>query len=119
MNLKSFLLTHVEGMRRCFNLHHFDIYLIHKKTKFGMEIQIDLEYLQADIFYWKNVEMLWRKNQRDDILKLLAHEITHVLLEELALESKNQSKRHRKALERATEHTSRLLCRLYRKENPL
>lgn len=79
-----------------------------------MEIQIDLEYLQADIYYWKNVEMLWKAKKKDEILQLLAHEVSHILLEELALESKTQSKRHRKALERATEHTSRLLYRLYK-----
>lgn len=119
MTLKQFLKFHVEGMKRCFNLHHFNIYLDHKKTRYGMEISVDLEYLQANIYYWKNVEMLWREGKRSEILQILSHEITHIILEELALECKKETKRHRKALERATEHTSRLLCRLYLKENQL
>ena len=116
MKLEVFLKKHIRGMLECFCLTNFDVTTKVVKTKCLAEIDVDLEYLSAKILYGKALKRAWEKGDKELVLTTLAHEITHILLETLAETPGSKSKKHRIALEQATEHISRLLYRLYRKE---
>jgi len=114
MNLTSFLKNHLKQMQKCFVVENFDVNIRFEEIKSAMEITVDYEYLEADIVYGDKVKKLWEQNKIDQILKYLVHEITHILTGEVKIDKKNFCKTYHD--ERATEHISRLLYRLYIKE---
>lgn len=114
MTLKSFLLKHLKQMQKCFVVENFDIKVRYEKINSSMEITVDYEYLEAEIFYGDKVKMLWNKGKTDVILKYLCHEVTHIMTGEVKIDRNNFCKTYHD--ERATEHISRLLFRLYQTE---
>lgn len=113
MTLEKFLIRHTAAMLVCFNLTHFTVMFKRRpKLDCSAEIDIDLEYLEAVIFYGKKLEATYRRDKKE-VLKVLAHELSHIILENLAETPGSPKKKHRIACEQATEHVSRLLYRLY------
>jgi hypothetical protein len=113
MTLKKFLLFHSSRMLKCFNLNHFEIYLVGKtKSVSGMDVLVDYEYLSATIRYGKKMEILWKHKEKNEILTYLCHEISHLLTGAMT-DGITVSKALQKADEQTTEHISRLLLRLY------
>jgi hypothetical protein len=100
MTLKKFLQTNCLVMLRTFNLSHYEVtfYPVLEDEDTAMEIELDEEYLRADISYGKLVRFMWQQNKKRQILQILCHEISHILLP--------------KDKEATVEHISRLLFRL-------
>ena len=114
MKLIDFLNKHSKEMLFVFCLSHFEVTFKRRKNLDCLaEIDTDLEYLSATIFYGNRLEKLYRSGAYEEVLKTLAHEITHILLENLSETPGSNSKSHKVACEQATEHVSRLLYRLY------
>jgi len=114
MRLQQFLELHIEQMKVCFNITNFDIGIQRGETSNQMEISVDYEYLDAGIVYDKKIIRSWKDKDTVRILKCLAHELTHILTGELKTNHKKTECTFYD--ERATEHISRLLYRLYTKE---
>lgn len=101
-------------MQECFNLQHFDIYIGRMTPNAQMDILVDYEYMDAEIRIGKEVYTLWKNKDKEAIIRILSHEITHIL-SGLATDGIKLSKQASKQDEQATELISRLLYRLYRK----
>jgi len=114
MKLQNFLEFHLARMQECFNITHFDVEIHRDQITSAMEICVDYEYLDADIAYGKQAILRWKRGDKIRILKWLAHELTHIITGELKTNHKKTERTFYD--ERATEHLSRLLFRLYRRE---
>ena len=115
MTLIKFLVHHCQKMQRCFVIEHFEVsFLRIKKCAGVMDINIDYEYLDAVIRYDGDVEVLWKTGQKEAILKVLCHELTHILTG-MATDGITLTRQQTKQDEQANEHISRLLYRLYRR----
>jgi hypothetical protein len=116
MKLREFLEKHIVGMLVCFNLTHFGVKLARvKKLVALMDIYIDYEYLTAEIRYGKKIDVAWKLGQKERIIQILSHEITHIITGEVT-DDLTIGKARQKTEERANEHLSRLLYRLYRRK---
>ena len=116
MKLREFLCFHISRMLVTMVVEHYEV-SIKRVKKLGaiMDIDVDHEYLCAEIRYSTDVERLWRTGKRDWILDVLAHELTHILTSQITDEMR-RSKKLLKREEQVTEHVSRLLLKLYKKE---
>lgn len=113
--LHEFVSHHLKMMQICFCVEQFDVELRWKKReKYKMEISVDYEYLEATIWLGKQVEQEWARQGYRNILLWLAHELTHILTGEVKMSKSNFCVRFHD--ERATEHISRLLYKLYERE---
>jgi uncharacterized protein (DUF2344 family) len=90
-----------------FNLSHYEVTFYRTKLDedTAMEIEVDDEYLRAEISYGKLVNLQWKQRRYMDIKRTLAHEITHILCN-----------RFKGSNEPVVEHISRLLFKLYERK---
>ena len=95
-------------MLETFCLTHYSVEFYRRKldSDTAMEIEVETDYLRAEIAYGYLVQCMWRQRKRKQILQVLCHEITHILTKGI---TKNN--------EQATEHISRLLYKLYERRN--
>lgn len=122
----SFVRRHVAGLCVCMSLTHFNIKVHFCKLKGAtMDIELDHRYLDAVInIDTKSVVKMW-KDDRDEILACLAHELSHCVTSEMSdpFMWKGNSRRLTEQQvhfeERVTETVSRLALRLYKLENGL
>lgn len=115
MKIKAYLQKHTRQMQRCFIIEHYEVFVefASKKVLDGalMDIEVDDDYLRATIQYGSEIRNLYKQGNYEEVLKTLAHELTHVLISEMA--DKGEPEKENKLEERVTEHVSRLLYRLY------
>jgi len=114
MNLKAYLEHHCRVMLATFCLTHYSVQFYRQKldSDTAMEIEIETEYLRAEISYGYLVECMWRQGKKKQILQVLCHELTHVLTEILWTSKSTQRNN-----EYVTEHFGRLLYKLYERRN--
>ena len=103
MTLKHYLYFHARRMLVAFNLSHYEVEFYYAKLDddTAMEIEVDDEYLRAEISYGKLVHLQWQQHRYTDIKRTLCHEITHILVNKLKGNN-----------EPIVEHLSRLLYKL-------
>ena len=82
--------------------------------KHTMDILVDYEYLDAVIRYGRVVSKAFKRGDHEYVIRALAHETTHILTGEVKMTRRCFAPRLFD--ERATEHISRLLFRLFIKE---
>ena len=94
-------------MLRTYNLSHYEVtfYPVLQDTDTVMEIDVDTQYLRAEIAYGKLVRLMWRQKKYVQIKRTLVHEVSHILLQPLWKPNKQN-------MEQTTEHVSRLLYKL-------
>ena len=95
-------------MLETFCLTHYSVGFFHQKLDGDtvMEIEVDPEYLRAEIAYGYLVRCMWRQGKKQQILQTLCHKLCHVLTNGVTKNS-----------EQMTEHISRLLYKLYERRN--
>ena len=121
-DIRDFLKEHLIGLKQTMNLNHFKIDLVFGNLKeVTMAIEVDYRYLDAQIdIDRKTVIDQWEAGRKRRILENLAHELSHVITQELTdphhwkgVDYKKLSKRKKHYEERVTEHISRLAVELY------
>ena len=113
MQLKQFLEHHCRLMLETYKLTHYSVQFYYRKldSDTAMEIEVETEYLRAEISYGYLVRCMWTQHRKVQILQTLAHELTHILTEQLWT-SRSSTKNH----EYVTEHVGRLLYELYKRK---
>lgn len=111
----DFVFNHVENILKCANLSHFEMREIASQKANGMYIATEYDYLQFKLGYGTEwAAKHWQAGQVHFLVSFLCHEIAHIVIEEIEyhIEAK-KGQEERMWYERATEHTSRWLYRLY------
>lgn len=122
-SLDDFITMHLRNILWCGNLSNFELRILYaiekpktKKKITSMEIEVDHTYLEFDLGY--NEEQIlryWQGKRYTKIIKILCHELTHIITNEAddMLKFKSNRKEIEYYFERMTEHTSRWLFRIY------
>ncbi len=114
MSLKKFLIFHIAEMQEVFVLQEFFIFLEYDDTiESFMEIEVDSQYLKAQLFYGKKAKGYWSVGNYKEIVLCLLHEINHMLVAELVDSYPMAKKNNLYQEERVVERNARIWYRLY------
>jgi hypothetical protein len=110
---KEYLENLLKRILRLMMLTHYEVEIkYYKGLDAQMDIDIDHEYLNAEIRFGRKVVMLFLEGNARQITATLVHECTHILTSQLTKSRKGLSKRKFLEIEEATnEHISKIILK--------
>jgi hypothetical protein len=110
---KGYLLKLLKKILRQMMLTHYEVEIkYHKGLDAQMDIDIDHEYLFAEIRFGRKIVMLFLEGNAEKITATLVHECTHILTSKLTESRKGMSKRKLLEIEESTnEHISKIILK--------
>ncbi len=91
---KNFIITTIARLQEMLYLRVYDIkvkYHNYSDGEYDATIALDIQYLRATINIFSSMVDYWKKNNKKKIEKILLHELLHIIVDEIRVNSTERS----------------------------